>query len=43
MITHGNVFTRALTRVTVPHVMCTVETLHLLIGQVWQTLTRARV
>ena len=43
MITHSDVFTRALTRVTVPHMTCTVQTRDLLPGQVWQTLTRARV
>ena len=43
LVTRGHVLALALTRVTVPRVTCTVETLHLLIGQVWQTLTRARV
>ena len=43
MITHSNVFTRALTRVNVPRVTCTVETLDLLLGQMRQTLARARV
>ena len=43
MITHSNVFTRALTRVNVPRVTCTVETLDLLLGQMRQALARARV